>query len=211
MSKITVMIVDDHTLIRETWSFLLGRNENFEVIAELGDGQKAIDIARDKRPQIVLLDINMAPLNGFDVLKMIRKLSPGSKVIAVSMHSQPAYAKKMLRLGAKGYVTKNSPKQEMLDAITEVNKGNIYICQEVKNILSDQMLGEEDTAAGLNQLSEREIEVINQIREGLSSKEIAEKLGISIKTVEVHRHNILKKLKVKNTASLINYINSSGL
>jgi DNA-binding NarL/FixJ family response regulator len=205
------MIVDDHTLIRETWSFLLGRNENFEVIAELGDGQKAIDIARDKRPQIVLLDINMAPLNGFDVLKMIRKLSPGSKVIAVSMHSQPAYAKKMLRLGAKGYVTKNSPKQEMLDAISEVNKGNIYICQEVKNILSDQMLGEEDTAAGLNQLSEREIEVINQIRDGLSSKEIADKLGISIKTVEVHRHNILKKLKVKNTASLINYINSSGL
>jgi DNA-binding NarL/FixJ family response regulator len=205
------MIVDDHTLIRETWSFLLGRNDNFDVIAELGDGQKAIDIARDKRPQIVLLDINMAPLNGFDILKMIRKLSPGSKVIAVSMHSQPAYAKKMLRLGAKGYVTKNSPKQEMLDAIAEVTKGNIYICQEVKNILSDQMLGEEDTAAGLNQLSEREIEVINQIRDGLSSKEIADKLGISIKTVEVHRHNILKKLKVKNTASLINYINSSGL
>ncbi len=211
MAKITVLIVDDHTLIRETWSFLLGRNENFEVIAEVGDGHKAIDIARDKRPQIVLLDINMAPLNGFDVLKMIRKQSPGSKVIAVSMHSQPAYAKKMLRMGAKGYVTKNSPRQEMLDAIMEVYKGNSYICQEVKNILSDQMLNEEDNAVGLNQLSEREIEVINQIRDGLSSKEIADKLSISIKTVEVHRHNILKKLKVKNTASLINFINSSGL
>lgn len=211
MGKITVLIVDDHTLIRETWSFLLGRNENFEVIAEVGDGQKAIDIARDKRPNIVLLDINMTPLNGFEVLKMVRKQSPGSKVIAVSMHSQPAYAKKMLRMGAKGYVTKNSPRQEMLDAIMEVNNGNTYICQEVKNILSDQMLSEEDHAAGLNQLSEREIEVINQIRDGLSSKEIADRLAISIKTVEVHRHNILKKLKVKNTASLINYINSSGL
>ncbi|MEO8582407.1 MAG: response regulator transcription factor [Flavitalea sp.] len=211
MAKISVLIVDDHTLIRETWSFLLGRNENFEVIAEVGDGQKAIDIARDKRPNIILLDINMAPMNGFDVLKMVRKQSPGSKVIAVSMHSQPAYAKKMLRMGAKGYVTKNSPRQEMLDAIMEVNAGNIYICQEVKNILSDQMLSEEDNTAGLNQLSEREIEVINQIRDGLSSKEIAERLEISIKTVEVHRHNILKKLKVKNTASLINYINSSGL
>jgi DNA-binding NarL/FixJ family response regulator len=87
----------------------------------------------------------------------------------------------------------------------------MYICQEVKNILSDQMLGEEDPATGLNQLSEREIEVINNIRDGLSSKEIADRLGISIKTVEVHRHNILKKLKVKNTASLINYINSTGL
>ena len=211
MGKITVLIVDDHTLIRETWSFLLGRNENFEVIAEVGDGQKAIDIARDKRPNIVLLDINMTPLNGFDVLKMIRKQSPGSKVIAVSMHSQPAYAKKMLRMGAKGYITKNSPRQEMLDAIMDVYNGNTYICQEVKNILSDQMLNEEDTAAGLNQLSEREIEVINQIRDGLSSKEIADRLAISIKTVEVHRHNILKKLKVKNTASLINYINSPGL
>ena len=211
MGKITVLIVDDHTLIRETWSFLLGRNENFEVIAEVGDGQKAIDIARDKRPNIVLLDINMTPLNGFDVLKMIRKQSPGSKVIAVSMHSQPAYAKKMLRMGAKGYITKNSPRQEMLDAIMEVQNGQTYICQEVKNILSDQMLSEEDATAGLNQLSEREIEVINQIRDGLSSKEIADRLAISIKTVEVHRHNILKKLKVKNTASLINYINSSGL
>lgn len=205
------MIVDDHTLIRETWSFLLGRDEKFEVIAEVGDGQRAIEIARDKRPNIVLLDINMAPLNGFDVLKMIRKLSPGSKVIAVSMHSQPAYAKKMLRLGARGYVTKNSPRQEMVDAIMDVTAGNTYICQEVKNILSEQMLGEDEGAAGLNQLSEREIEVINQIRDGLSSKEIADRLGISIKTVEVHRHNILKKLKVKNTASLINYINSTGL
>lgn len=211
MSRISIMIVDDHTLIRETWSFLLGRNEGFEVIAEVGDGQRAIEIARDKRPQIILLDINMSPLNGFDIIKMIRKLSPGSKVIAVSMHSQPAYAKKMLRLGAKGYVTKNSPRQEMLDAINEVHNGQIYICQEVKNILSGQMMSEEDTNTGLNQLSEREIEVINLIRDGLSSKEIADKLKLSIKTVEVHRHNILKKLRVKNTASLINYINASGL
>jgi len=210
MAKISIMIVDDHTLIRETWSFLLGRDENFEVIAEVGDGEQAVEIAKQKRPNIVLLDINMVPLNGFDILKLIRKFSPGSKVIAVSMHSQPAYAKKMLRLGAKGYVTKNSPRQEMIDAIKDVNNGNIYICQEVKNILSDQMLGE-DEGTGLNQLSEREIEVINQIKDGHSSKEIADRLGISIKTVEVHRHNILKKLKVKNTASLINFINSTGL
>ncbi|NII24264.1 response regulator transcription factor [Pseudoflavitalea sp. X16] len=211
MSKISILIVDDHTLIRETWSFLLGRNEGFEVIAEVGDGQRAIEIARDKRPNIILLDINMSPLNGFDILKMIRKLAPGSKVIAVSMHSQPSYAKKMLRMGARGYVTKNSPRQEMLDAIKEVYNGQIYVCQEVKNIISVQMLGEDESLPGLNQLSEREIEVINLIRDGLSSKEIAARLNIAIKTVEVHRHNILKKLKVKNTASLINYINASGL
>jgi DNA-binding NarL/FixJ family response regulator len=206
------MIVDDHLLIRQTWSFLLGKNENFDVIADTGDGEQAIELAREKRPDVILLDIKMRPLSGFDVLKMIRKYSPGSKVIGVSMHSQPADAKKMLRMGAKGYVSKNSPQHEMIEAITEVSKGNTFVCQEVKNILSDQMMNEDEGAdSGLNQLSEREIEVINLIRNGLSSKEIADKLAISIKTVEVHRHNILKKLKVKNTASLINYINSSGL
>jgi len=211
MKRTTILIVDDHTLIRETWSLLFGRHEHLEVVAEVGNGEKAVEIARDMRPNIVLLDINMIPLNGFDVLKLIRKQSPGSKVIAVSMHSQPAYAKKMLRMGARGYVTKNSTRQEMLDAIEEVLNGNIYICQEVKNILSEQMLGEEENVNGLNQLSEREIEVINYIRDGLSSKEIADRLAISIKTIDVHRHNIFKKLKVKNTASLIHFINASGL
>jgi DNA-binding NarL/FixJ family response regulator len=210
MKKVSIMIVDDHTLIRETWSFLLGKNENFEVVAECGDGERAIELARDKRPDIVLLDINMAPMSGFDVLKMIRKFSPGSKIIGVSMHSQPAYAKKMLRLGAKGYVTKNSPRQEMLEAIAEVSNNQIYICQEVKNILSEQMLNGDQMNPDINNLSDREMQIVRALKEGLSSKEIASSLNISLKTVEVHRHNILKKLKLKNTVSLINFINSQA-
>ena len=204
------MIVDDHTLIRETWSFLLGKNENFDVVAECGDGERAVELARDKRPDVVLLDINMAPMSGFDVLKMIRKYSPGSKIIGVSMHSQPAYAKKMLRLGAKGYVTKNSPRQEMLQAISEVSQNHIYICQEVKNILSDQLLNQDQVNPDINNLSDREMQIVRALKEGLSSKEIASELSISLKTVEVHRHNILKKLKLKNTVSLINFINSQA-
>jgi DNA-binding NarL/FixJ family response regulator len=204
------MIVDDHTLIRETWSFLLGKNENFDVVAECGDGERAIELARDKRPDVVLLDINMAPMSGFDVLKMIRKYSPGSKIIGVSMHSQPAYAKKMLRLGAKGYVTKNSPRQEMLEAISEVSQNHVYICQEVKNILSDQLLNQDQVNPDINNLSDREMQIVRALKEGLSSKEIASDLNISLKTVEVHRHNILKKLKLKNTVSLINFINSQA-
>jgi DNA-binding NarL/FixJ family response regulator len=204
------MIVDDHTLIRETWSFLLGKNENFDVVAECGDGEKAIELARDKRPDVVLLDINMAPMSGFDVLKMIRKYSPSSRIIGVSMHSQPAYAKKMLRLGARGYVTKNSPRQEMLEAISEVSNNHIYICQEVKNILSDQLLNNDQANPDINNLSDREMQIVRALKEGLSSKEIAAELSISLKTVEVHRHNILKKLKLKNTVSLINFINSQA-
>jgi two-component system invasion response regulator UvrY len=210
MKKVSIMIVDDHTLIRETWSFLLGKNENFDVVAECGDGERAVELARDKRPDIVLLDINMAPMSGFDVLKMIRKYSPGSKIIGVSMHSQPAYAKKMLRLGAKGYVTKNSPRQEMLTAISEVTNNHVYICQEVKNILSDQLLHGDQANPDINNLSDREMQIVRALKEGLSSKEIASELSISLKTVEVHRHNILKKLKLKNTVSLINFINSQA-
>lgn len=210
MKKVSIMIVDDHTLIRETWSFLLGKNENFDVVAECGDGERAIELARDKRPDVVLLDINMAPMSGFDVLKMIRKYSPGSKIIGVSMHSQPAYAKKMLRLGAKGYVTKNSPRQEMLEAIAEVSNNQVYVCQEVKNILSDQMLNGDQANPDINSLSDREMQIVRALKEGLSSKEIASELNISLKTVEVHRHNILKKLKLKNTVSLINFINSQA-
>jgi DNA-binding NarL/FixJ family response regulator len=210
MEKISIMIVDDHTLIRETWSFLLGRNERFEVAAECGDGQQAIMMAKEKRPEVVLLDINMAPMNGFEILKQLKKYSPTSKVIGVSMHTQPTYAKKMLKLGARGYVTKNSPRKEMLDAIVEVYKGSMYICSEVKNILSEQVLISEEEPTGLNYLSEREIDVINFLKDGFSSKEIAQQLKISVKTIEVHRHHILKKLKVKNTASLINYINTGG-
>lgn len=212
MSKITILIVDDHTLIRETWAFLLSNYEDtFEVIAAVGDGQRAIDLARDKRPNIVLLDINMIPLNGFDIIKSILKLSPDSKVIAISMHAQSAYAKKMFRLGARGYVTKNSPSQEMLHAIKTVYAGEIYICQEVKNIISVQVLEDNDQTPKLGQLTERQIEIINLIRNGLSSKEIGTYLRIACKTVEVHRHNILKKLKVKNAAALIHFINTKGL
>ena len=204
------MIVDDHTLIRETWSFLLGKNENFDVVAECGDGERAIELARDKRPDVVLLDINMAPMSGFDVLKMIRKYSPSSKIIGVSMHSQPAYAKKMLQMDARGYVTKNSSKEEMIKAILEVNHGNKYICDEIKNIISEQLLDEKEDSPNINALTEREMQIINFIKEGLSSKEIATSLNISLKTVEVHRHNILKKLKLKNSASLVNFINTNA-
>lgn len=212
MSKITILIVDDHTLIRETWDFLLSNYEDlFEVVAAVGDGQRAIDLARDKRPNIVLLDINMSPLNGFDVIKRVLQVSPKSKVIAISMHAQSAYARKMLRLGARGYITKNSPSQEMLNAIKTVHAGNIYVCQEVKDIVSVQMLENDYQTPRLDQLTERQIEIINLIRNGLSSKEISAYLKIAVKTVEVHRHNIHKILKVKNAAALIHFINNRGL
>ena len=211
MEKITIVLVDDHKLIRDSWSFILNSDPRFSVIGETSSGQEAIEIARDKRPNVILMDVNMTPVNGFDATKQIHKLSPDSKIIAVSMHTMPAYAKRMLQLGAMGYVTKNSSKEEMLTAIVEVNSGKKYICDEVKNILAQRELDEGTEQGDLNNLSRREIDIVKLIKEGLSSKEIALQLDISLKTVEVHRYNVLKKLKLKNTAALVNFINAKGL
>ncbi|MBY0476239.1 MAG: response regulator transcription factor [Chitinophagaceae bacterium] len=210
MEKITVLIADDHKLIRETWSFILNSDARFSVIAQCSNGEEAIELAQKLRPKIALLDINMTPINGIEATEQIRKLSPSTKIIGVSMHSQPAYVKKLLKLGAMGYVTKNSPQQEMFEAILEVNDGKRFICSEVKTILSEQIF-EDENATGANTLSSRELDVIKYIKQGLSSKEISTELSISLKTVEVHRHNILKKLNLKNSAALVNYINASGL
>lgn len=207
MEPISILIADDHKLIRDTWSFILNNDQRFKVVAECSNGEEAVEQARNKRPQIVLMDINMTPVSGLEATKQIRKVSPGSRVIGVSMHSQPAYAKKMLQIGAKGYVTKNSSREEMFKAILEVHKGNRYICDEVKNILSEQIM-DDGPSQGINALSERELQIVKLIKEGFSSKEISVQLNISLKTVEVHRHNILKKLNLKNSAALVNYINT---
>lgn len=210
MEKINILIADDHKLIRETWTYILNSDPRFQVVAECGDSEEAVELTKQKRPHIVLMDINMSPISGFEATEKIRKVSPGTKIIGVSMHSQPAYAKKMLQVGAKGYVTKNSSREEMFKAIMEVFRGNKYVCDEIKTIISEQLLDENQDTPSINALTEREIQIINHIREGLSSKEIASKLDISLKTVEVHRHNILKKLKLKNSASLVNFINSNA-
>ena len=209
-NKITILIVDDHKLIRDTWSFILNSDPRFQVIAETDSGKSAIELAESNQPNIILMDINMSPMNGFESTREIRKISPESKIIGVSMHSQPAYAKKMLQVGAMGYITKNSSKEEMIGAITEVAQGNKYICHEVKAILSEQIL-EDNEKPDINMLSQREVEIIDLIKQGQSSKEIALHLSITLKTVEVHRHNILKKLNLKNTAALVNFINNAGI
>ncbi len=207
MEKINVLIADDHKLIRETWTYILNSDARFEVVAECGDSEQAVEICRQLRPHIVLMDINISPISGFEATERIRKASPASNVIGVSMHSQPAYARRMLQIGGKGYVTKNSSRQEMIKAILEVSNGSRYICDEIKKNITELGLEENRDTPNVNSLTDREIQIINFIREGYSSKEIAAHLNISLKTVEVHRHNVLKKLKLKNSASLVNFIN----
>ena len=176
-----------------------------------GSAEEGIEMAKELRPDVVVMDINLPGMNGIEATPHIRKYSPASKVLGVSLHTQPTYARKIMQKGAMGYVTKNSSRDEMFNAIVQVHNGNRYVCQEIKNILSEQLLNGDSQEAGIHSLSAREIEVIGLLKKGYSSKEIAEALFISLKTVEVHRYNILHKLKLKNTAALINYINNSQL
>jgi DNA-binding NarL/FixJ family response regulator len=209
MKKTSIVVVDDHKLIREMWVRMFAERNDVEISGEAGELDEAVEIIRQVRPDIVLLDINLFDKSGLEAVPQIRKYSPGSRIIAVSMHNQPAYAKKILQLGASGYVTKNSSHTEIFKAVEEVMNGHKYVCTEIKNILSDQILETETEEGGIKNLSLREIEVIKLINKGHSSKEIAAELNISVRTIEVHRHNILKKLKLKNTASLLSFINEN--
>ncbi len=211
MDKITILIADDHTLVRETWSYILNSDPRFHVVAECGNGEDAVEMAKKLLPNIVIMDINLPGMSGIEATQLIRKYSPGSKILGVSLHTQPTYARKMMQKGAMGYVTKNSSREEMFKAIIEVSEGRKYVCEEIKNITSEQAFSGKDQASGLNALYRREVEIISLIKKGNSSREIADSLRISVKTVEVHRYNILKKLNLKNSVALVNFINNSQL
>lgn len=209
MKKITIIIVDDHKLVAEMWAELISTDEQFSVIHILNDTtDESMEIISKKRPDVVIMDINIAPMSGIDATKVVKKLSPGTRIIGVSMHNQPSFAKRMLRNGATAYVTKSSNKTEMFEAIESVVAGKTYVCKEIQENLAKQVLVE-DSGGDISKLTEREMQVLKLIKEGLSSKEIAKELFLSYRTIEVHRSNILKKLNLKNTPSLIKFINDS--
>lgn len=207
---ITILIADDHKLIRETWTFLLNADPRFRVIADTGDPTEAVQLVQTHNPHVVLLDINMSPIDGFEVAQQIHEQVPDTQIIAITMFSQPAIAKKMMKSGASAYVTKQSSKDEMIRAILEVHHGHKYVCEDIRNLLAEQMMTEK-TLPSMNDLSQRELEIVGYIKKGLSSKEIGAQLQITTKTIEVHRYNILKKLRLKNTAELINVATQAGL
>jgi two-component system invasion response regulator UvrY len=210
MEKITILIADDHKLVRDAWSFTLNSNPRFTVIGSASSGEEAVELAETLRPMIVLMDINMGEMSGFDATQIIRNRMPDMKVIGVSMHTMPAYVKKLLKMGGSGFVTKNSNKEELFEAIIQVCQGKTYICEEVKQIVAKQEFETDGHKPDISILSKRELEVVQHIRNGLSSREISGRLGVSLRTIEVHRYKILKKLTLPNAAALVNFVNHQG-
>ncbi len=212
MEKIRILIAEDHKLIRETWTFILNNDGRFTVVASCSDSAEAVQLAGEEKPDIILMDINMMPLNGFEATVKFAAVSPDSRVIGLSFYSEILFVKKMLAAGAKGYVTKNSGREEMYEAILAVHSGQLYVCEEIRSKGFDMNVQADNDIdySYVESLTNKEIQISQCIRQGLRSKDIADKLNISIKTVEVHRHNILRKLHVKNSVSLVNLLNSKN-
>ncbi len=204
---ISIVIADDHLLIAETWATLINLEPSLHVLKVFSNTSQLLEEISTLQPDIVLLDINIPPISGLQALPFLKEKSPKTQVIGVSMHTQPTFAKRMIENGAKGYVTKNSGKDEMYHAIYEVMKGHTYICKEIRNNHTLEILEGGDISAKLNELSARELGIIKLIKQGYTTEEISKQLFLSPKTIGSHRTKILKKLGLKNSLSLIRLIN----
>jgi DNA-binding NarL/FixJ family response regulator len=212
MKGIRILIVDDHRLLLDTWQLLLNADARFQVVGTTTDTVEVIPLIATVLPDIVLVDIAMTPVDGFQLTRQITGQQPHPLVIGVSLYKTPAFAKKLILAGARGYVTKNSSKEELVEAIWRVSAGEKYICREIKNYMAGGLFnGAPDAEPSINMLTRRELNIIELIKKGLTSKEIAKQEYISLKTVEVHRYNIFRKLKVNNTAALVNLAHAYGL
>jgi two-component system invasion response regulator UvrY len=211
MEKITLLLVDDHRLLRDSWIAFFNSDSRFRVIGDTGSGAEAIEMVSKLMPSVVLLDINMSPIDGYEITQQINSKPGLSKVIGVTMYNSIHCAKRLQALGAMGYLTKNSCKEEMIKAILTVSRGHRYICEEIKDALCLMELETDEQIKLINRLSNKELAVVQEVKKGFSSREIAVVLKVKVKTVEAHRYNILKKLNLKNRASLVNLFNANGI
>jgi len=197
-----ILIADDHRLFREGLKGLLTSHE-FTVVAEAGDGQEGIRLARKHQPDLALVDITMPGLNGVDVAREVQRVAPKCKVVVLTMHKDSPYVAAALRAGARGYVLKTQPASELLKALREVSKGDVYLMPDVSRALVESY--QRNDGADADPLSPREREVLQLVAEGKTTKEIGAVLNISFKTAESHRTRIMAKLDIHETAGLVRY------
>lgn len=206
---IKIILVEDHLLIREIWKDTLSNFEDIEVIAESDSINDAYEKISKFKPDVIITDINLKGENGAELITKVCNTIPNPKIIVVSMNNEYSFIKKTFAIGAKGYVTKFSPKNDLILAVNKVAAGEIFMCTEVKKIFLEKSInpGKDDN---LN-LSLRELDIIKLIAKGASNKDIASELDLSIKTVEGHKTKIYKKLGVRSIVELVNYGKKKGL
>jgi len=198
---VNIAIVDDHDLFRQGLILVLGQVDEFNVVGDFSSGDEFLIALETLSVDVVLMDINMSGTNGIDTTRLVLKAKPLLKVIALTMFVEDAYYLQMIDAGARGFILKKGGKYELIQAIQEVYKGGNFFSQEILQRMAFKSINKEKE--DLDKLSKRELEVLQMICHGLSTKEISDQLFISPKTVEVHRSNILRKAKLKNVAQLI--------
>ncbi|BCT67165.1 response regulator transcription factor [Nitrosospira sp. NRS527] len=205
--KARVMLVDDHAMLRHGMAMLINLEPDMEVSGEAGDGEEALAALKaEHHADIVLMDVSLKTLSGFEVIKSIHISMPALPVLVVSMHDEGVYAERALRAGARGYVMKQEPGEVLITAIREVLKGNIYLSKPMyARLLNRVVTGNSESEPLVNSLTPSEFEVLHLIGSGHSSQEIARLLSRSIKTIETHRFHIRTKLNLKDGADLIRY------
>jgi two-component system response regulator NreC len=208
-----VIIADDHMIVRDGLRSLLERQPDMEVVAEADNGRIALKLVKELSPDVVIMDIGMRELNGIDATRQIVKMSPGVKVLALSMYSDKRFIKGMLKAGASGYMLKDSAFKELIDAIRVIVENKIYISPSVAKIITEDYLKQSPESDGSTRslLSSRELEVLQLLVEGMSTKQIASSLRLSIKTIESHRSRIMKKIDINNIADLTRYAIRAGI
>jgi len=209
---VRVLIADDHTLVRESLVGLLQSEGDVQVVAQASDGLETVEKALATRPDVVVTDISMPRLNGIEVVRRLREALPDTRVLVLTMHQEDEYVLQAVRVGAAGYMVKDSAASELLTAVRALHAGRGYFGPQAAKALAEQLQHpERDLGDPYGQLTTREREVFHLLAEGLTTKEIARQLGISTKTAENHRARVLAKLGVRNTAELVRYALRKGL
>ena len=210
--SIKIIIADDHRIIRDGLCNLLDKQIDMEIVGEADNGKKAVQMAKELKPDVVIMDIAMPDLNGIEATRQIVADEPSIKIVALSMHSKKQYIVEILKAGASGYLLKDCAFKELAKAVRVVSRNQTYLSPKIADIITEDYLGNlpEDSSA-FSILTKREREVLQLLAEGKATKQIANELHVSVKTIETHRRNTMKKLDINNVAELTKYAIREGI
>ena len=211
---IDVILVDDHSIVRQGIKSVIAQEPDITIIAEAADGREAIQLAKKKSPDVMIIDITLPHLNGLDATRQILKHNKNIKILILSMHENRVFVEKALSYGAKGYILKETAPDEIVHAIREISKGRYFLDSKISSYMIHDYMARKKQSIKLRSasiLTDREREVLQLISEGLNNKEIAQRLQLSLKTVMVHRNNMMQKLDIHNQAQLIRFALKEGI
>jgi two-component system response regulator NreC len=214
MAKTKVLIADDHAIVREGVRMILAKEPDIEVVGEAEDGQQALDLVEQRRPNVVIMDLSMPGMGGIEATKKVKEQHPKVNVLVLTMHEDESYVFQLLRAGASGYVLKRAAAQDLVQAVRAAAKGEAFLYPSVARKVVEDYLKRVEAGEGRDRydgLTEREREILTLIAQGLSNQHIAEKLFISIKTVQTHRAHVLEKLGLHDRTELVRYAIRKGL